>query len=115
MLNSNDHVAERVFQAAAEDFCGEDTAIVIDDLVGIIIWHEGPNVPDGIITVYTTSDVDTGNFGPVQPADMRNLLLALGHNRIKAGLEDFSVTTEATHWSGMVYSGGNTSISSTFT
>jgi len=76
------------------------------DLAGIITWHEGQNAPDKILTVHTTGDVDSGNFGPASPEYMRNLLLALERNRIKAELEDFSVTTEATHWSGMVYGGG---------
>ena len=76
------------------------------DLAGIVTWHEGQNAPDRILTVHTTGDVDSGNFGPASPGYMRNLLLALDRNRIKAGLEDFSVTTEATHWSGMVYGGG---------
>ncbi|HPI98822.1 MAG TPA: D-aminoacyl-tRNA deacylase, partial [Synergistales bacterium] len=76
------------------------------DLAGIITWHEGQNAPDRILTVHTTGDVDSANFGPASPEYMRNLLLALERNRINAGLDDFSVTTEATHWSGMVYGGG---------
>lgn len=76
------------------------------DLAGIITWHEGQNAPDRILTVHTTGDVDSANFGPASPEYMRNILLALERYRIKAGLDDFSVTTEATHWSGMVYGGG---------
>jgi len=76
------------------------------DLAGIVTWHEGQNAPDKILTVHTTGDVDSGNFGPASPEYMRNLLLALERNRVEAGLEDYFVTTEATHWSGMVYSNG---------
>lgn len=76
------------------------------DLAGIVTWHAGQNAPDNILTSHTTGDVDSGNFGPAHPEYMRNLLLAMERNRIKAGLEDYQVTTEATHWSGMVYGGG---------
>ncbi len=75
------------------------------DLAGIITWHAGENAPDNILTTHTTGDVDSGSFGPANPEYMRNLLLAMERNRLEAGL-DFRVTTEATHWSGMVYGGG---------
>ena len=77
------------------------------DLAGIITWHEGENAPDGILPVHTTGDVDSGNFGPADPELMRNLLLAMERNRLDEGLQDFRVVTEATHWSGMVYGGGD--------
>lgn len=77
------------------------------DLAGIITWHEGGNAPDGILPVHTTGDVDSGNFGPADPELMRNLLLAMERNRLDEGLQDFRVVTEATHWSGMVYGGGD--------
>ena len=77
------------------------------DLAGIITWHEGENAPDGILPVHTTGDVDSGNFGPADPELMRNLLLAMERNRLEEGLQDFRVVTEATHWSGMVYGGGD--------
>jgi len=77
------------------------------DLAGIVTWHAGQNAPDNILTSHTTGDVDSGNFGPARPEYMRNLLLAMERNRLKEGLEDFQVTTEATHWSGMVYGGGS--------
>lgn len=73
------------------------------DVAGIITWHEGANAPDNIFSVHTTGDVDSGNFGPVNPQYMHNILSALEKNRLDANLEDFSVTTEATHWSGMMY------------
>jgi D-tyrosyl-tRNA(Tyr) deacylase len=77
------------------------------DIAGIITWHGGQNAPDGILTVHTTGDVDTGNFGPAHPGYMRNLLLSMEQNRMEAGLQDFRATTEATHWSGIVYQGGS--------
>ncbi len=76
------------------------------DVAGIVTWHEGQNAPDAILTVHTTGDVDSGNFGPASPEYMRNILLSMERNRIEAGLDNYSVTTEATHWSGMVYEGG---------
>jgi D-tyrosyl-tRNA(Tyr) deacylase len=76
------------------------------DLAGIITWHGGENAPDGILTSHTTGDVDSGTFGPANPAFMRNLLLSMEKNRLEEGLLDFRVVTEATHWSGMVYGGG---------
>lgn len=76
------------------------------DLAGIITWHEGENAPDGILTIHTTGDVDSGVFGPADPECMRNLLLAMERARVEEGLADYRVITEATHWSGMVYGGG---------
>ena len=73
------------------------------DVAGLITWHEGENAPDGILSVHTTGDVETGNFGRANPSLMHNLLVALESNRKKEGLNDFFVTTEATHWSGIVY------------
>lgn len=75
------------------------------DVAGIITWHEGANAPDKIFSVHTTGDVDSGNFGPANPQYMHNLLVRLEENRLAANLEDFTVTTEATHWSGMIYGG----------
>lgn len=77
------------------------------EVAGIVTWHEGQNAPDAILTVHTTGDVDSGNFGPASPEYMRNILLSMEKNRIEMGLDDYSVTTEATHWSGMVYEGGS--------
>ena len=77
------------------------------DFAGIITWHAGQNAPDAIFTVHSTGDVNTGHFGPVHPQYMRNLLLAMEKFRIVESLHDFKVTTEATHWSGVVYSSGS--------
>lgn len=76
------------------------------DFAGIITWHAGQNAPDAILTVHSTGDVATGTFGLANPSTMRNLLLSLEKHRVAAGLDGFRVTTEATHWSGIVYEGG---------
>lgn len=76
------------------------------DCAGIITWHAGQNAPDAILTVHSTGDVNSGQFGPVDPAYMRNVLMAMEKIRLAEGLNDFKVTTEATHWSGIVYSSG---------
>jgi D-tyrosyl-tRNA(Tyr) deacylase len=76
------------------------------DMTGLITWHEGHNAPDRILSVHTTGDVETGCFGPANPVYMHNLLLSLENNRTNAQLADFTVTTEATHWSGVIYGGG---------
>ncbi len=76
------------------------------DQAGIITWHAGQNAPEAIFPVHTTGEVPAGCFGPAQPEYMRNLLLGLERNRLAARLEEYKVTTEATHWSGMVYHGG---------
>lgn len=73
------------------------------DVAGLITWHEGENAPDKVFSVHTTGDVDTGNFGPASPEYMHNLLVWLEKKRVGEGLDDFSVTTEATHWSGVMY------------
>lgn len=76
------------------------------DMAGLVTWHEGQNAPDGILSIHTTGDVDTGYFGNANPCYMHNLLWSLEANRIKAGLEDFRITTEGTHWSGIINNGG---------
>lgn len=76
------------------------------DMAGLVTWHDGLNAPDRILSVHTTGDVDSGHFGNADPVYMHNLLLSLEKNRIAAGLEDFRITTEGTHWSGMIYDGG---------
>lgn len=76
------------------------------DMAGLITWHEGFNAPDKVLSVHTTGDVDSGNFGNANPEYMRNLLSSLEKHRIEEGLEDYRITTEATHWSGMVFDGG---------
>ena len=75
------------------------------DFAGLVNWHGGKNAPDEIFTVHSTGDVGSGNYGPVHPVYMRNLLLALDANRKAAGLDSFRTITEATHWSGIPYGG----------
>ena len=74
------------------------------DMAGLITWHEGHNAPDQVFSVHTTGDVDSGNFGSASPQYMHNLLWSLERNRLAEGLENFKITTEGTHWSGIVYS-----------
>lgn len=76
------------------------------DMAGLVTWHEGQNAPDRILSVHTTGDVETGYFGNANPVYMHNLLLSLEKNRIAAGLEGFRITTEGTHWSGIIHNGG---------
>ncbi|MDD2217833.1 MAG: D-aminoacyl-tRNA deacylase [Eubacteriales bacterium] len=74
------------------------------DICGMLTWHEGENAPDNVLTVHSLGDVNSGVYGPSAPEYMRNLLLAIDENRKAAGLEEYKVVTEATHWSG-VYDG----------
>lgn len=73
------------------------------DVAAIVTWHEGENAPDQIFSVHTTGDVDSGIFGSANPKYMHNILVALEKNRLGECLDDFFVTTEATHWSGRIY------------
>ncbi len=76
------------------------------EMAGLVTWHEGGNAPEKIFTVHTTGDVESGNFGAADPRYMHNILLSLEKHRKNEGLEDYFVTTEATHWSGMMYGNG---------
>ncbi len=75
------------------------------DFAGVVNWHEGANAPDRVITVHSTGDVPAGQWSPADPAAMRALMRALDAERQAAGLDDFAVVTEATHWSGVPYGG----------
>lgn len=70
------------------------------DLAAEVNWHEGANAPDRVLTVHTVGDVNAGVFPPAEPAYVRNFLRALEDERVRAGVDDFSVVTEATHWTG---------------
>ncbi len=72
------------------------------DMAAEVNWHGGSNAPDRILTVHSLGDVTRGIFPPTAPEYMRNLLQALEEQRLAQGLEDYTVTTEATHWSGSV-------------
>jgi D-tyrosyl-tRNA(Tyr) deacylase len=76
---------------------------VDNNIAGIVNWHEGANAPDKILTVHSTGDVPSGFFGKSNPDCFKTLICSLERNRIKYGLEDFKVMTEATHWSGIAY------------
>ena len=78
------------------------------DFGGVVNWHEGQNAPEAILTVHTTGDVPSGEFGAANPVYMRNMLLAIEENRKIHGLDNFSTLTEATHWSGIPYGGSPT-------
>jgi len=83
----------RYLPALKEHFAGFDMAAEVN-------WHEGANAPDRVLTVHTIGDVEAGVFTPGEPHFVRGLMLALERNRVEAGLDDFSVVTEATHWTG---------------
>ncbi len=71
------------------------------DISGMVTWHEGENAPPNVLTVHTLGDMNSGVFGAVRPRYMRNLMLAINRNKNELGLENYSVVTEATHWSGI--------------
>ncbi|MDD4678994.1 MAG: D-aminoacyl-tRNA deacylase [Tissierellia bacterium] len=73
------------------------------DMSGMVTWHEGANALDKVITVHSIGDVKSGCYGPANPLYMHNLMWAMEKLRKEIRL-DFSVVTEATHWSG-VYEG----------
>ena len=91
------HDYTRYLPVLNEHFAGFDVA-------GVVNWHEGANAPDKILTVHSTGDVASGNFGKSNPRYYKNLVCALEQNRIKNQLNDFRVMTEATHWSGIPHS-----------
>jgi D-tyrosyl-tRNA(Tyr) deacylase len=75
------------------------------NFAGLINWHEGTNAPDKIFSLHTTGDVPTGNYAPADAVIMKNLIVSLEKNRKLSSLDDFSVLTEGTHWSGIPYGG----------
>lgn len=75
-------------------------------IIGMVNWHGGSNAPDKILAIHTVGDVSSANFLISKPIYATNIARALEEYRQEASLDDFSVTTEATHWSGIVY-GGN--------
>ena len=77
------------------------------DMSGMVTWHEGTNAPDNVLTVHSLGDVESGCYGKAKPRFMRNLLMAFERNRLDLGLEEYSVVTEATHWSGVHGGEGN--------
>ena len=75
------------------------------DLAGMVNWHGGQSAPDKVLCIHTVGDVATANFGVSDPILATNLARALEKHRQDLELHDFRVTTEATHWSGIVYGG----------
>lgn len=85
-----------------------------DCSLGVMVnWHGGQNAPDRVLCVHTVGDVTGGVFGASAPKLSTHLARLLEACRADSGLEDFSVTTEATHWSGIVYGGDINWISDT--
>lgn len=80
------------------------------DMSGMVTWHEGTHAPDNVLTVHSLGDVDSGCYGKAQPRFMRNLMMAYERNRLTLGLEEYSVVTEATHWSGVHGGQGDASL-----
>lgn len=74
------------------------------DMSGMVTWHEGINAPDRVITVHTIGDVNSGCYGPANPLYNHNLMWSMEKLKKEYNLNDYSVVTEATHWSG-VYNG----------
>lgn len=74
-------------------------------LAVMVNWHGGQNAPDRVLCIHTVGDVTSGIFGTSAPMLSTRLARLLESHRVEKGLTDFSVTTEATHWSGVVYGG----------
>jgi D-tyrosyl-tRNA(Tyr) deacylase len=70
------------------------------DFGGVVNWHEGANAPDAIFCLHTTGDLASGEWGVADPALTTSLARALESSRQSLGLDGFTTTTEATHWSG---------------
>lgn len=75
------------------------------ELIGMVNWHGGQNAPDKILAVHTAGDVTSSHYPPSKPLYASNIIRSLESLRKEAGLEEWKVTTEATHWSGIVYDG----------
>lgn len=72
------------------------------DFAGVVNWHGGDNAPDKLLCLHTIGDVPSGNFAPSNPLYTTNLARSMEQNRKVIGLDDFRVTMEATHWSGII-------------
>lgn len=70
------------------------------DMSAMVTWHEGANSPERVLTVHSLGDMNSGIFGPINTKFMHNLLRGYKFEKDALGLEDFTVATEATHWSG---------------
>lgn len=75
-----------------------------DSDIGVMVnWHGGQNAPDKVLCIHTVGDTTAGYFSPSNPKVSSNLAYSLEKYRTSMGLDDFKVTSEATHWSGIVY------------
>ena len=70
------------------------------DMSAMVTWHEGPNSPQKVLTVHSLGDMNSGIYGPINTKYMHNLLRGYQLEKDRLGMEDFTVVTEATHWSG---------------
>lgn len=75
------------------------------DFGGVVNWHGGAKAPDKVLCLHTIGDVESGYFGITNPIYTTNLGHTLEKNRKELHLEDFRVTMEATHWSGIISNG----------
>ncbi len=75
------------------------------ELIGMVNWHGGQNAPDKILAVHTAGDVMSSYYTPSKPLYATNIMRSLEQYKNATQLNDFSVTSEATHWSGIVYGG----------
>ncbi len=77
------------------------------DIAAMVNWHAGSNAPDKVLCIHTVGDVASATYSPSNPIAATNLARALETHRKRLNLDDFRVTTEATHWSGIVYEGNS--------
>ncbi len=75
------------------------------DIAAMVNWHAGQNAPDKVLCIHTVGDLASARYSPSNPVPATNLARALENHRERLNLEEFRVTTEATHWSGIVYDG----------
>lgn len=73
------------------------------DIIGFVNWHGGEKAPDNILSVHTVGDVTQAIYPPSQPTLTTHLMRLLETHRSQLNLSTFTVTSEATHWSGVVY------------
>lgn len=91
-------------------YLGEALPVVEDlfgdcDFAGVVNWHEGASAPDKVFTVHATGDVSSGHFGKTAPFCHYALFLAMEKALRDRSLDEkgWTVWSEATHFSGMLY------------
>jgi len=70
------------------------------DMSAMVTWHEGANSPMKVLTVHSLGDMNSGVYAPINTKYMHNLLRGYKLEKDLQGLCDYTVSTEATHWSG---------------